>query len=136
MKFFFDNGLSPRLAAAFRVLLESEGHVVEHIHDRFPHDIADIDWIRALAREEGWIVISRDARLLKNPHERQALAEAGLIVFVLATGWHHQKRWSITWNLMRWWERIMRVAAQARTGTVYKVPFRYSEKPDSIKRLL
>ena len=129
------------MAPAFAVLLEPEGHVVEYIDDRYPPEeypdgVEDVRWINDLSDEGEWIVISRDSRIVSNPHERKALTEGDLIVYVLAAGWRHQTKWPMTWGLFRWWERILRHADKSPRRAVYKVPFRYSEKSDAIKKLL
>ena len=86
MKVFLDNNLSPYLARALNSLLEPEGDQVVHLSDRFAPDTEDRVWIEALATEGGWVVISADRRINRNPIEREAWRRSRLVVFLLSDG--------------------------------------------------
>jgi hypothetical protein len=86
MRFFLDNCLAVRHARALNEMVKPH-HTFEHLQDKFSADTKDEEWIRALGREGGWIVISGDYRIGKSAHERRAWHESGLTVFFLSKGW-------------------------------------------------
>jgi hypothetical protein len=106
LKVLLDNNLSPHLARALNALLEPEGDQVVHLTDRFPANTEDRAWIGALAEEGGWVVISADLRIYRNPLEREAWRRARLIVFFLAQQWGKARNIEKAWRLLRWWPRI------------------------------
>jgi len=57
VNFFFDHNMSPAMARAFRELFKSE-HEITYLAEKFPRDIADVDWIAELSRDGKWVVIS------------------------------------------------------------------------------
>ncbi len=122
-----DANLSPHLARALGALCAPDGNVVEHIRDKFPHSTPDVEWIAALAKEGGWVIISQD-RFHKNPLEKEALRLAGLTVFVLKRSWVGQKNWEKASRLVRWWPRIVEQADLVTGGAVFEVPYKFSGK--------
>jgi hypothetical protein len=86
MRFFLDNCLAIRHARALNEMVKPE-HSFTHLQDKFAADTKDEDWIRALGREGGWIIISGDYRIGKSAHERRAWHESGLTAFFLSKGW-------------------------------------------------
>jgi predicted nuclease of predicted toxin-antitoxin system len=86
MRFFLDNCLAIRHARALHEMVKPD-HSFTHLQDKFRPDTKDEDWIRALGREGGWVVISGDYRIGKSAHERRAWHESGLTVFFLSKGW-------------------------------------------------
>jgi hypothetical protein len=86
VRFFFDNNLSPKLARSLNALVEPERQVV-HLKERFAANTADEIWMRTLASEPDWVIISGDLRIRKNPHEILAWREAGHTTFFLKKGW-------------------------------------------------
>ena len=75
MKFFLDNNISHRLAAALIALddrVERGDWTVEHLRVRFEQQTEDVTWLEALGREGKWIVISGDIRISRNRAERAA----------------------------------------------------------------
>ena len=83
MKFLLDNNISPFLARALHELATQHDYCVVALRDKFPANTPDIDWIRALAKEGDWTVISADHFTKKGGLEREAIRQAGLKVFVL-----------------------------------------------------
>ncbi len=127
MKFFFDNNLSPYLAKALDALCAPEGIAVEHLRQKFPEDISDVEWIERLAKEGEWSVITQD-RLIRNPLEREAFRRSGLTVFVLTKAWANHRNWEKAAQLVRWWPRIMEQAGLVEGGAAFEVPWRFSGK--------
>lgn len=84
MRFFLDNNISHRLAAALIALddrVERGDWTVEHLRVRFNQQTEDVTWLEALGREGEWILISGDIRISRNRAERAAWRESGLTAF-------------------------------------------------------
>jgi PIN domain-containing protein len=67
MRFFFDRCMPIRIARIARAY-EVE-HAVRHLDEdkRFDHRTPDEEWVAALGQDDQpWVVISADARILKN----------------------------------------------------------------------
>ena len=126
MKFFVDNNLPPALAHALRELSKPENHVVLHLKDRFATDTPDVDWIKSLSNEEGWIVVTHDN--LNKGLEREALRRACLLVFFLDKSWKDHKFWEKAHNLVKWWPRIIEQAGGIQGGAAFKVKWNFSGK--------
>lgn len=126
MRFFFDNNLAPRFAEALRVL-DGGTHTITHLRERFAPQIADLDWINALASEGDWVIISGDVRISKNRLERQAWLESGLTAFFLAKGWTGLRLWDQAWRLMKWWPEIVAQAERIQAGAGFVIPLKSSK---------
>jgi hypothetical protein len=65
-------------------MLRAAGAEVEVHLDHFPGDMPDVEWIPEVARR-GWVLITKDQNIRRNPLEREAYRAAQLRGFV-ATG--------------------------------------------------
>ena len=126
MKFFIDNNLPPALARALDVLCQQFDHSVLHLKDKFPSDTADSVWISSLAIEGAWVVITHDK--LNKGIEREALRQAGLLVFFLDKSWGDHKFWEKAHQLVKWWPRIIEQAEGIQGGATFKVTWNFSGK--------
>lgn len=126
MKFIVDNNLPPALAHALRELSKPENHEVIHLKDRFAADASDTDWIGKLSEEGGWIVVTHDN--LNKGLEREALRQAGLLVFFLDKSWTNHKFWEKAHNLVKWWPRIIEQAEGIEDGAAFQVKWNFSGK--------
>ena len=120
MRFFFDANLSIKLAKSLHVLVEPK-HEVVHLRDRFAANTPDETWMSALAREPGWIIISGDLRIRKNPHEVQAWHAAGHTTFFLKEGWTNYLFWVQAWKFVKCFPDIIAAATKAKSGTFFTV---------------
>ena len=75
LTFFCDNNISTKLTRALGILAEPLNTVV-HLQDSFPPETIDEEWITEI-KEKGYIVISGDPKIAKNPHERKLLISSG-----------------------------------------------------------
>ena len=123
MRFFLDNHLAPALARSLHALSEREGDEVYHLKSRFDGATSDIDWIRTLAEEGGWIVLSGDFRIIRRPHEKRIWQSARLTGFFLAKGWINATFWDQAWRLVRWWPQIAAQARRVEAGATFQIPF-------------
>ena len=124
MRFFFDNNLALRIARAIDQLVDPPIKV-HHLRERFPPNVADVDWMRTLAEDGDWVIVSGDLRITKNPHGRHAWEATGLTTFFLK-GWMNQSFWLQAANLVRWFPDIMSQAQRVEPGASFIVPFKYS----------
>lgn len=131
MKLFFDNTFPPRLVHALRFLLEGE-HRAEHLRARFAPETPDDEWLRKLGSEGGWVILSSDDRIRKNPHLRAAWKQAGLTTFFLSR-WSMHSFWDIAWRFFQVWPRIVTTAQRATAGEAFHVPFGRSWHVDKLR---
>lgn len=121
MRFFVDNNLPPAIAEALDALSRHEGSEVTHLRREFPGNTADIQWIEALGRDGGWVVVTGDRAIKKNPHERQALIDSGLTVLFLGKAWAHMTFWDKAQKLVRCWPAILSTTSSVVAGAAFEV---------------
>lgn len=102
--------MSIRIVEALRIL--DRANEIVHLRDRFPENTADAEWIFALAKEGGWVVVSGDLRITRNPAERKAWQESGLVAFFLEKSWANLTLWDQAWRLFKWWPEIVAQASR------------------------
>jgi len=76
---FFDENIPPKVAASLQALGSCEAR---HLVDHLPRGTPDEQVLAFLAERE-WFLITQDYRIKRNPHERQALMQAGVGAFIL-----------------------------------------------------
>lgn len=123
MRFFFDNNLSPKIARALNCLVQPE-HEVVHLRERFGPSTSDAEWMRVLAREMDWVIISADTAISRNPHEVQAWMEAGHPIFFFRHSLVHQTFWQQASRLCHVFPEIIRLASRAGPGDSFQIPVR------------
>ncbi len=64
--------------------LRATGITVLTHDDHFPENTLDADWIPKVAKW-GWVILTKDASIARNPLERQAVARAKIRMFTLAS---------------------------------------------------
>lgn len=114
-RFFFDRCCPVKLAAVMKAF--EDDHEVRHFSEdsRFTDTEDDVVWIPRLAADKaGWVVVSMDGKILKKPHERQALRDAGLPFFLLGSAWMHMSMCDKCWKLIKAWPDVVRTAAETR----------------------
>lgn len=124
MRFFFDNNLPARLARALREVLETEGHEIVALRERFKEDTPDEVWLPTLAEETEWIVVSGDQNIVRNKQQRQVWARTGLTTFFLMSAWTKGgvRLLEMSWRLIKRWPEIVELARTSRPGTCFLVP--------------
>lgn len=120
MRFFFDACLSPHLVVSIAGLRRpGETYEVVGLRSRWPDSVPDLEWIPALAREAGWIIISGDERIAKRGPERLAWMESKLTAFFLIDDFASRRLNEQLAALATWWPEIVRVATTAPPGAGY-----------------
>jgi hypothetical protein len=79
------NNLSPSLAHSLQPLFPE--HQIVALRDKFPANIKDVDWIKALDNEGSWASLTTERRLKTRPHERLALDRSRIVFFFLTGAW-------------------------------------------------
>jgi hypothetical protein len=118
VRFFFDNNLSPKLARSLNALVAPE-HQVVHLKELFAANTLDEVWMRALASEVDWVIISGDLQIRKNPHEIRAWQEAGHTTFFLKKGWIGLTFWDQAWKFAKVFPEVIESSARARQGSAF-----------------
>ena len=123
MKAQIDENLSPALARALHCLAEAYDHEVLHVNDLVPRGTPDVDLFAAVVKAKVQVHITQDHHH-RRPIEREAIAAAGLIVFVLDRGWATQPHFEKAARLIQWWPRIVEHAESMSPPAVFRVPWR------------
>lgn len=120
LRFFIDNNIAPKLARGFNEFVRDE-HEVVHLRERFAANSPDVEWMRALAGENGWIIISGDVAIGRNLHEIEAWRSAGHTIFFLKAGWTNIEFWQQVQKLAKCFPEIIALAARASPGDSFLV---------------
>jgi hypothetical protein len=123
VRFFLDNNISPHYAAGLRAFAKQQHYDIVHLSEKFEdRSIADPDWIRALAKEGDWAIVSADQRIMKGRAEQAAWRESGLTSFFFGSGWTRQSYWEQAADIVKWWPKIVLAAREAAVGTAHVMP--------------
>ncbi|HUI08532.1 MAG TPA: hypothetical protein VL486_16140 [Verrucomicrobiae bacterium] len=120
MKFFFDNNLAPKLAHGLSQMAGPE-HRVVHLKDRFPGNVEDVVWMRALAKEADLVIVTADIRISRNPYEVKAWKEAGHTIFFLKPGWVNLPFWDQANKFTKCFPNLIKEAEKAARGSAFVV---------------
>ena len=120
MKFFFDNNLALKIAKGLNGFVAPD-HKVVHLRELFEGDVDDVEWMRALAKGDNWIIVTADVNIGKNPHEIAAWKEAGHTIFFLKRGWLNLSFWEQAHKFTKCFPQIIEKATSARRGSSFIV---------------
>lgn len=120
MKFFIDNNLAPKHAKALQALFEGE-HQIIHLREMFPHNAKDEEWLPRLSEEGGWIIISGDLGIGRNPHQRAMWEQGNVVIFFLARGWAELELVVKHSKLTTAFPKIIEAAKKAKGGSGFQV---------------
>ena len=123
MKAVIDENLPLSLAQALNALAASDGHVVKHATEIAQRGAKDVDLFAALAQGKYELHITQDHHYRKSI-ERKAIADAGLIVFVLAKSWSSHPFWIKSAQLVRWWPLMADHASRMKPPAIFRVPWK------------
>jgi hypothetical protein len=128
VKIFVDNTISTRIARALRELLSERDEVlghqacqITHLQEKCLPDTTDPDWLRELAREGGWVILTGDVRIVRREANLRAWLESGLPVFFLTEEWENLHRLDQAAALLRCWRDFEREARSAAPGTAHLI---------------
>jgi predicted nuclease of predicted toxin-antitoxin system len=80
--FFLDRALGNHYVAQ---ALVKAGATVEICDHHFPADCPDVVWLPEVS-QRGWIILTKDDKIGRNPLEQIAIAQSDAKVFILAVG--------------------------------------------------
>ena len=125
MKFFVDNCLAPRMARAFNEIGKPDQSFV-HLreHPGLKPTSTDIEWIKLLAKEGDWIILTKDKNIMKKPVEKAAFEQAKLTGFFLDSTWSKLDFWTQLSKLAAIMQKIIELAESSPRGTCFKVPIK------------
>lgn len=107
VKVLFDHNMPPIIAKALHVLVKEEGHEAWALRDKFPNNIADVDYFSVLGRDGDWVVISKDLKNAKRPPERAAILRSGVLALYLSKS-VQSKRVNEQAAIILWqWDKIV-----------------------------
>lgn len=115
MRFFIDNNLSVHLARGMQGFQED----VVHLTDHFPHETPDTDWLQHIG-QAGWLLVTRDERIRKNPLELSAIRDHQVGAFFLAG--KNRSRCDLIRQLVRHFPRMKELAANSHRPFAYRIP--------------
>ena len=115
MTFFFDNNLSPRIAAGLREF----GEDVTHLIEEFAPEAADEVWLSVVGKRE-WFVVTRDERIRQRYLELELVRAYSVGMFML--GGKNRTAWQLIQQVVRHWPRIKELAAKKRRPFIFRVP--------------
>ncbi len=91
------------------------------LKERYPPNVEDERWMRELAGENDWIMITAHVRISRNPHEVRAGQEAGHTIFFLKPGWTDLTFWEQMNKFSRCFSEIIQTAGRAGRGSCFFV---------------
>lgn len=120
MKVFVDENLPPAMARSLAALFVDE-HEIVHLRDKFGPRVTDIEWMRALNSEGGWIVLSGDRRISRNKAEQAVFRSSRLIAFIFSPGLQKAPLTKKMERLMVMWGRIEQQAGLVGGGAMFEI---------------
>lgn len=141
MKVAFDEHVPPALVRVLQALANERqfrnltgGLEVEKARDYAPSPSDcdylkgnDVPWIRRFSRAGGKVIISGDAEMMRQPHERLALIEEKMIVIFFQSKWSQWRFYRKCAFIFCWWPRIIEVVKNADDATFWRVPSSFAE---------
>jgi predicted nuclease of predicted toxin-antitoxin system len=121
MKCLFDTHLPLKLAKTLSFLEGDDGIIVEHLNAKFPPDTPDIEWIKKLAKEGDWFVITKDNQIRKKPHERQVWQESHIPIVFLPRTWMNCDFWEIAWRFVKYWPNLKKSINQNKKSESFEL---------------
>jgi hypothetical protein len=126
LKVLFDHNISPKIARALAELFR-DLHEVVALKDKFPANISDIDWIRALNKEVGWVIVSGDRRISRNKTEYNAFRSSNLVGFFLSKGLQKASPIKQMERILAQWESVEKQVALVKGGGMFELQMKGSQ---------
>lgn len=123
MKALLDENLPPSFAKALDAFSAVTQCQVCHSSEIAARGTDDVSLFAALAAAGIRIHVTQDQHN-RRPIERCAIADAGLVVFVLQRSWSSQPFWNKATQLVRWWPQIVAHAERMQPPAMFRVPWK------------
>jgi hypothetical protein len=141
LKIAFDENVPAAMVRVFAILAKerqlkwlASGLKVESAKDYTPRrgdpDFKrrnDVPWIKRFADAGGRVIISGDAAMKNQPHERLALVEQGLVTIFFDRSWCNLQFFRKCSILLHWWPVVVATAKTAKKGTFWQIPATYGD---------
>jgi PIN like domain len=114
--------MSPYHAKGLQALSELQGDQIVHLRAKFDAETRDHDWIKALAGEGDWIIVSGDTRISRGVAERVAWHESKLTAFFFGEPFPEDGYWKQAAALVAWWPLIQKQARSTPSGHGFLLP--------------
>ena len=122
--FFFDANLSATLVKGMRGF----GEECCHLSDHFEKGALDTEWPPEIGTR-GWLLVTRDLAIRRNPAELSALTRYGVGAFFI--GGKKQTRCDLVEQVVRNWRTMKQLAHDTARPFAFRVP----PKGGRLKRL-
>lgn len=122
MTFFLDNCIPIKVG---KILRAADQDVVI-LRERYRPDIPDPEWMPLVAHE-GWIVVTDDNYIRRNPAERKLLKSLELRVVFLPGPFAQLGVWQQVEKVGNWWPKILKACAKLEPGACLKVKMKSGE---------
>lgn len=116
LTFFFDENMPHRLATSMRTHM---GERTTHLYDHFGRDGVLDPVVLRFVGEQGWILVSRDRRIMRRAPERALIEQFGTGAFFLNDSLHDFC--SIVRAMIHNWPEIKRIARVRHRPFVFLV---------------
>lgn len=123
MKVLIDENLPPALAKALAALFNGR-HQIQHLRERYGPGVKDVQWIKDLHEEGGWIVISGDRRITRNKAEQRLFRSSNLIGYFLSRGLQKADTCKKMERLMALWSAIELQTTLVSGGAMFELPMK------------
>jgi hypothetical protein len=123
MRFFLDNWFALRQARALKELVGPE-HSFEHVLERFSPDIKAEEWVTAIKKDGGSVLISGDYHAARSVHECRAWKQTNLTVFFLKEDWMKVPPLQQHTKLLLFLDKIAARAEESPFGCGFSVSLR------------
>jgi hypothetical protein len=128
LKLLFDNNISPRVARAIQALVVADGDSACALRDKYDPSTPDVEWIRGLASEGGWYVVSGDHRITKNKIEREAWLQTELVGFFLEPSLARLDPLQQTARLLFWLPSLRKQSTLIRGPALFALPLKHTSR--------
>jgi predicted nuclease of predicted toxin-antitoxin system len=115
LTFLFDENIPQGIVVALRAL----NHDVTHVYEQGLRSTPDPEIFAAVA-ERGWVLVTRDKKIRRKPHERAAYLATGIGVFIY-TGSAERTLDEQMLHVLRTMPEMERIAARARPPYLYGI---------------
>jgi predicted nuclease of predicted toxin-antitoxin system len=113
--FFIDRAIGKKHVP--EVLRDSGANIEVHA-DWFEQDAPDIEWL-PIVSQKGWVIITKDERIGRNPLELMAIAESQARVFIFVSG--NLKRQQMAEALVQAMAKMTKIAQSNKAPFIAKV---------------
>jgi hypothetical protein len=120
LKVLFDHNISPKIARALSELFHGQ-HEIHALKDKFSPETQDVEWIKALSAEGGWVVVSGDRRITRNKTEYNAFRSSSLVGFFLAPSLQKAGTIKQMERILAQWNNIEQQVALVRGGGMFEL---------------